>query len=119
MTKDKSRFAPRAGVAYRLTDSTVIRAGYGLTNDPTNYGANTGNRQNYPDILATTLNSPNSFSYATTLRQGVPAAVQPIVSSLPVPPPPTPRLFPAPHQHHLRRQGQASHFALQHPVQTP
>jgi hypothetical protein len=77
ISKDSHRFAPRAGFAYRLTDSTVIRGGYGLTNDPTNYGSSLGNRQNFPDIVATALTSPNSFSYATTLRQGLPAVVQP------------------------------------------
>ena len=81
ITKHTRRFAPRAGIAYRLTDSTVIRAGYGLTNDPTNYGASLGNRQNYPDILATAINAPNSFSYATTLRIGLPLVVQPNYSS--------------------------------------
>ena len=81
ITKNTSRFAPRGGIAYRLTDSTVIRAGYGLSNDPTPYGAALGNRQNYPDILATTLNAPNGFGFATTLRQGLPAAVTPNLSS--------------------------------------
>ena len=81
ITKDTHRFAPRAGIAYRLSESTVIRAGYGLTNDPTNLGGNLGNRQNYPDILATTINAPNGFSYATTLRQGLPTVVAPDYSS--------------------------------------
>jgi hypothetical protein len=81
ISKDTNRFAPRAGIAFRLTESTVIRAGYGLTNDPTNLGGNLGNRQNYPDILATTINAPNTFSYATTLRQGLPTVVAPNISS--------------------------------------
>ena len=87
ITKDRRRFAPRAGIAWRLTNSTVIRAGYGLTNDPTNYGAAPGNRQNFPDIVATALTSPNSFSYATTLRQGLPAVATPNLSSGAVPVP--------------------------------
>jgi hypothetical protein len=29
-------FAPRAGFAYRVTDKLVVRAGYGITNDPYN-----------------------------------------------------------------------------------
>ena len=29
-------FAPRMGLAYRITDTWVVRAGYGLTNDPYN-----------------------------------------------------------------------------------
>jgi hypothetical protein len=81
ITKDTRRFAPRAGIAYRLSNSTVLRAGYGLTNDPTNLGGSLGNRQNYPDILATTITAPNSYSYATTLRIGLPPIVAPDYSS--------------------------------------
>src|SRR5260370_34787265 len=62
ITKDTHRFAPRAGIAYRLTDSTVIRAGYGLTNHPTNYRPALVNRQKYPDILAPTLSSRSTIS---------------------------------------------------------
>ncbi len=93
ITKDTHRFAPRVGLAYRFTNSTVIRAGYGLTNDPTNLGAVLGNRQNYPDIIATTLTAPNSFSYATTLRLGLPASVAPNYSSGSVPVPTTTGVF--------------------------
>jgi len=32
------KVVPRAGLAYRLTDDMVIRAGYGITNDPFNWG---------------------------------------------------------------------------------
>src|ERR671929_1370348 len=30
----KAMFAPRVGMAFRITPTTVVRAGYGLTNDP-------------------------------------------------------------------------------------
>jgi hypothetical protein len=80
VTKDTNRIAPRVGVAYRLTDSTVIRAGYAITADPTTL-VGSGYRQNYPDILATTIPAPNSFSYATTLRLGLPPVVAPNYSS--------------------------------------
>ena len=81
ITKDTRHFAPRIGIAYRLTNSTVIRAGFGMTTDPTFLGGTTGNRQNYPDILATTVTAPNSFSYATTLRLGLPIPVAPDYNS--------------------------------------
>jgi hypothetical protein len=81
ITKDTHHIVPRAGLAYRLTNSTVIRAGYGWTTDPTNLGGVLGNRQNFPDILATTISAPNSYSYATTLRLGLPAVVAPDYSS--------------------------------------
>ena len=34
MTVSQKLFAPRVGIAYRMTDSTVIRTGYGLNFDP-------------------------------------------------------------------------------------
>jgi hypothetical protein len=116
ITKHTRRFAPRAGIAYRLTDSTVIRAGYGLTNDPTNYGASTGNRQNYPDILATTLTAPNSFSWATTLRQGVPQAVQPDVSSGRVNLPLTAGVFTVDNTNYVRGYVQSWNFTIEQRV---
>jgi hypothetical protein len=81
ITKNDSRFEPRGGIAYRFNDSTVIRAGYALSTDPTNTGDVTGNRQNFPDIVASTIPSKNSFSYATSLRQGLPTVVAPDYSS--------------------------------------
>jgi hypothetical protein len=77
--KGKQRFAPRLGLAYRVTDSFVVRAGYGMTNDPSNLANPL--RLNPPDILPQVLNSPNSFSYATTFRQGLPAVPRPDLSS--------------------------------------
>jgi hypothetical protein len=40
-------FAPRFGIAYRLTHKTVIRAGYGISVDPNNFRAL---RDTYPNI---------------------------------------------------------------------
>lgn len=81
ITKDNERFEPRGGIAYRFNDSTVVRAGYALSTDPTNIGDVTGNRQNYPDIVASTIPSTNSFYYATSLRTGLPTVVAPNYSS--------------------------------------
>jgi hypothetical protein len=113
ITKDRNRFAPRAGIAYRLTDSLVIRAGYGLTNDPTNYGADLGNRQNYPDIVATALTAPNSFSYATTLRLGLPVVVPPNLSSGAVPVPVTAGLFTVDNSDYVRGYVQSWNFTVE------
>ncbi len=77
ITKDRQRFVPRLGVAYRLTGSTVIRAGYGIATDP----ILTVRRENYPDLMAQVLVAPNTFSYATTLRQGLPPVPAPDLSS--------------------------------------
>ncbi len=85
INKGKGGPAPRAGLAYRIGDSMVLRAGYGITWDPINLS--NFERLNYPDLVQIALNRPNGFSWATTLRQGFPDIVQPDLSSgiLPVP----------------------------------
>ena len=118
ITKDSHRFAPRAGIAYRLTDSTVIRAGYGLTNDPTNYGASLGNRQNFPDITATALTAPNSFSYATTLRLGLPAVATPNYSSGSVPVPLTAGIFTVDNNNYVRGYVQSWNFTMEQRIKS-
>jgi hypothetical protein len=67
----QAHFVPRVGVAYRLRDSTVIRAGFGMSSDPMNiYGF--GNRRiNFPYIEGVIQLPPNVMSYALTLRQGI------------------------------------------------
>jgi hypothetical protein len=93
ITKDTQRFEPRGGVAYRVTDTIVLRAGYGLSTDPTFVGGTSGNRQNFPDLSVSTLTAPNSFSYATTLRVGLPVTAAPDLSSGRVPVPTTSGVF--------------------------
>ncbi len=78
ITKDKMHVVPRFGIAYRLRDSLVIRAGYGIATDPINI---LGNAQNFPDLMGQTLQPPNSLSYATTWRQGIPAVTAPDLST--------------------------------------
>jgi hypothetical protein len=118
VTKDSHRFAPRAGFAYRLTDSTVIRAGYGLTNDPTNYGSSLGNRQNYPDIVATALTSPNSYSYATTLRTGLPVVAAPNYTSGSVPVPLTAGIFTVDNNNYARGYVQSWNFTVEQRIKS-
>jgi hypothetical protein len=113
ITKDTHRFAPRAGIAFRLTNSTILRAGYGLTTDPTNLGGSSGNRQNYPDILATTITAPNSFSYATTLRQGLPIVVAPDYSSGTISVPKTAGVFTVDNSNYVRGYVQSWNFTLE------
>jgi hypothetical protein len=118
ITKDGHRFAPRAGIAYRLTDTTVIRAGYGLTNDPTNYGSSLGNRQNYPDIVATAINAPNSFFYATTLRLGMPAVVAPNYTSGSVAVPLTAGIFTVDNKNYVRGYVQSWNFTVEQRIKS-
>ncbi len=54
------RFLPRVGVAYRLTESTVIRAGYGQSSDPNNWRYF---RNAYPSVLLSTNTVANTANY--------------------------------------------------------
>jgi hypothetical protein len=88
ITRDKMRIVPRLGVAYRITDSTVVRAGYGMATNPIFFvGYTEQARLNYPNVYAQVQLPPNSLSYATTLRQGIPAATAPNTSTGVVPVP--------------------------------
>ena len=85
--RDKQRIVPRFGVAYRVTDSTVIRAGYAQVTDPVAFlGQTLSSRENFPYLFSQIILPPNSLSYATTLRQGLPPVSPPNLSSaMPVP----------------------------------
>jgi hypothetical protein len=90
ITRDRQHLTPRFGLAYRVTDSTVIRAGYSMATDPNFFitgSFSVDGRLNYPYIFGQLLLPPNSLSYATTLRQGLPAVAPPNVSSGVVPVP--------------------------------
>lgn len=61
----KFYFSPRLGVAYRATDRTVVRAGFGLNWDPWNLARPL--RTNYPIHAVLNVQSPAALSWATTL----------------------------------------------------
>lgn len=74
----KGLFAPRIGVAYRIRPTFVVRAGYGITNDP--YALARPLRTNYPVLL--NLNNEastgqNGFLFVSRLEQGIPVAATP------------------------------------------
>jgi hypothetical protein len=71
----KKLFAPRFGFAYRITEDFVLRAGYGITIDPYNLARPL--RTNHPLLLASNFTSPNSFSWAGTLKEGIPLVKAP------------------------------------------
>jgi hypothetical protein len=75
--ESKRLFAPRFGFAYRASDTLVIRAGYGLTNDP--FSLARPFRTNYPMLLVDNLQGANDFvAYnARGIAAGIPRAVQP------------------------------------------
>jgi hypothetical protein len=68
--QSKRLFAPRFGIAWRATDTFVVRAGYGLTYDPFNIGRDL--RGEYPTQYALTLPFPDTRAWSTTLEQGLP-----------------------------------------------
>jgi hypothetical protein len=59
-TASKKDFAPRVGAAYRLTDKTVIRAGYGITIDPDNMR---NQRNQYPAIVNQVYQPLNTYQF--------------------------------------------------------
>ncbi|MBM3739113.1 MAG: hypothetical protein FJW39_25340 [Acidobacteria bacterium] len=81
----RRQFAPRLGVAWRPASSFVVRAGYGLTWDPSTFGRNL--RGNYPVTFAQDLPFTDARSWATTLTQGLPAPViEPLRERVAAPP---------------------------------
>jgi len=64
-----ANLAPRAGLAWRVTDTFVVRAGYGITTDPFNWSRPL--RTNYPILANQVIDAPNTNSWATTLRLGL------------------------------------------------
>jgi Carboxypeptidase regulatory-like domain/TonB dependent receptor-like, beta-barrel len=73
----KKLFAPRLGFAYQMTDSTVIRGGYGITFNPHPWGAQ-ALRGWFPLTVIAVFESVNGFSPVTTspgyVEAGVPNA---------------------------------------------
>jgi Carboxypeptidase regulatory-like domain/TonB dependent receptor len=72
------QFAPRFGLAYRATEKTVVRAGYGISVDPNSFRAM---RDAYPATISLQLSGATSFQAAGALRTGLPAIVSPDLSS--------------------------------------
>ena len=87
ISTSKKLFAPRFGLAYRLTDSTVIRSGYGITYNPMPLARPL--RGFFPLVSACTFTSAISFQSFRPLEQGIPDIPAPDISSGLVPLPPT------------------------------
>ncbi len=76
--------APRIGIAYRIDDKTVLRAGYGISVDPNSYRAM---RDAYPATIAESISGATSYQAAGSLATGIPSIVGPTLSqgSFPLP----------------------------------
>ena len=52
--------APRVGLAYRISDKTVLRSGFGITNDP--YPLSRPLRSPYPAVIVDEYIQANSWA---------------------------------------------------------
>jgi Carboxypeptidase regulatory-like domain len=74
----KTLFAPRFGITFRPVDGTVLRAGFGITNDP--YALARPLRTNHPAVLNLLLDSANSFAFVSRTADGIPLIPDPDLS---------------------------------------
>ena len=74
-------FSPRFGLAYRASESLVIRGGYGINYDPYPLAFVRDLLGNYPSSINLTVTSPNAFQFAGRLADGIPAVQIPDISS--------------------------------------
>ena len=83
--QEKGLFAPRIGLTFRATPTMVLRAGFGITNDP--YSLARPMRTNHPVLLNLTVPAPNSFSWAGRTADGVPLIADPDLGNgiIPIP----------------------------------
>ena len=65
----KTMFAPRLGVSYRLTDTSVLRGGFGITNDP--YSLARPMRTNHPILLNLIEEAEHSYTWVRPVEQGI------------------------------------------------
>ncbi len=73
--QSKKLFAPRIGIAYRATNTLVVRAGYGISIDP--YSLSRPFRTNHPILIDLNVVAPNAFAWASRLQDGIPPHVVP------------------------------------------
>lgn len=71
----KKLFAPRFGIAYRVTEKTVLRTGYGISIDP--YSLSRPLRTNHPILIELVEPAPNNMLPASRLADGIPP-IQPV-----------------------------------------
>lgn len=81
----KRLFSPRLGIAYRISDSFVLRTGYGITYDPVSLARTF--RTNYPMLINLNIVPANSSQPAGLLKDGIPPPEVPDISSGTVPVP--------------------------------
>lgn len=75
VAQSRRLFAPRVGLAWRVTEDFVVRAGYGITVDP--YSLARPMRTNYPLLVVLNVSGANAFQPAGRLGDGIPAISAP------------------------------------------
>jgi hypothetical protein len=70
ISMSKKNFAPRLGAAYRIRESIVLRAGYGIAYDPINIARNA--LHSYPVQTMYSLPGANTYQPASKLSDGIP-----------------------------------------------
>jgi hypothetical protein len=74
-------FSPNIGIAYQVTNTLVVRSGFGMNYDPAPLAYNRDMLSNYPEILAFTFAGPNTYQPAIKgLAQGIPPLVAPDIT---------------------------------------
>ena len=72
------QLAPRLGLAYRVTEGTVVRAGWGISVDPNSFR---NLRDAYPATISSQFSGASTFHAAGSLRTGIPAVPLPDLSA--------------------------------------
>jgi outer membrane receptor protein involved in Fe transport len=111
VTVSKKLFAPRFGLAYRVTNRSVVRAGYGISIDP--FPLAIPLRSSYPTVIEQSVPAPNTFSPAGTTAAGIPLPQLPDLSSGVIPLPPSVTTLTL-EQNFRRGYVQSFNFTLQH-----
>jgi len=76
---EKGLIAPRFGVTYRVTPTTVLRGGFGITNDP--YSIARPMRTNHPVLINLVVPAEHSWASAGRLADGIPAIAEPTLGN--------------------------------------
>jgi outer membrane receptor protein involved in Fe transport len=114
ITRDRLHLTPRLGLAYRLTNSTVVRAGYSVATNPILFlGFTSLGSRNFPYVVAQVLQPANSFSYGTTFRQGLPTVVLPNISAGTIPVPSSTAVITYDNADYVRGYIQTANFTIE------
>lgn len=112
VTDSNLLFAPSIGIAYRLTDTFVARAGFSISPQQNNAVAQSGVLA-FPDELNASFSGPNSYTPVGSISNGIPTLTLPaLVSGQLTPPAGTGNLFVEP-RHFVRGYVESYNVSLQ------